>query len=153
MTAADWVAVIMVIAITLYAWSGMADYGAGFWDLTAGGPNHGRRARALIDEVVTPIWEVNHVWLVFLLVTFWTGFGAAFGPVMTTLFVPFSLAALGIVLRERTSPSARMPLGPVRDTSPRGCSGSARSSRRSSSAPASPASWTAGCHPTAAATP
>lgn len=99
MTAADWVAIIMVIAITLYAWSGMADYGAGFWDLTAGGRTRGRRVRGLIDEVVTPIWEVNHVWLIFLLVTFWTGFGAAFGPVMTTLFVPLALAALGIVLR------------------------------------------------------
>ena len=99
MTAADWVAIIMVIALTLYAWSGIADFGAGFWDLTAGGRTRGRGVRALIDEVVTPVWEVNHVWLIFLLITFWTGFGAAFGPVMTTLFVPLSLAALGIVLR------------------------------------------------------
>jgi cytochrome bd ubiquinol oxidase subunit II len=97
--AAVGVAMMIVLGITLYAFSGIADYGAGFWDLTAGGKRHGRRVRALIDEVITPVWEANHVWLIFILVTLWTGFGAAFGPIMTTLFVPLSLAALGIVLR------------------------------------------------------
>ncbi len=93
------VACILVLGITLYAWSGFADFGAGFWDLTAGGKAGGQRARGLIDEVITPIWEANHVWLIYILVLLWTGFGAAFGPIMTTLFVPLSLAALGIVLR------------------------------------------------------
>jgi cytochrome bd ubiquinol oxidase subunit II len=93
------VAAVIVVAITLYAWSGLADFGAGFWDLTAGGPARGRRVRALIDEVVTPVWEANHVWLIFILITTWTAFGLAFGPIMTTLFVPLALAALGIVLR------------------------------------------------------
>jgi cytochrome d ubiquinol oxidase subunit II len=93
------VAVVLVLGVTLYAWSGLADYGAGLWDLTAGGRDAGRRARALIDTAVTPIWEANHVWLVFLFVTCWTGFGVAFASIMTTLFIPLSLAALGIVLR------------------------------------------------------
>ncbi len=96
---ADLVAVVVVIGMTLYAWLGIADFGAGFWDLLAGGGRTGRRVRALIDDVVTPVWEANHVWLIFLLVTLWTAFGAAFGAIMTTLFVPLSLAALGIVLR------------------------------------------------------
>lgn len=99
MNAAVVVAGIIVFGITLYAWSGLADFGAGFWDLVAGGKTDGRRVRALIDEVVTPVWEANHVWLIFILVTCWTGFGLLFGAVMTTLFVPLSLAALGIVLR------------------------------------------------------
>jgi cytochrome bd ubiquinol oxidase subunit II len=97
--AATWVAIVLVLAITAYAWLGLADFGAGFWDLTAGGAERGKPARTLIDEVVTPVWEANHVWLIFILVTLWTAFGAAFGPIMTTLFVPMSLAALGIVLR------------------------------------------------------
>jgi cytochrome d ubiquinol oxidase subunit II len=96
---ADAVAAVMVLGVTLYAWSGLADYGAGFWDFLAGGRGAGRQARGLIDTAVTPIWEANHVWLVFLLVTCWTGFGIAFASIMTTLFVPLSLAALGIVLR------------------------------------------------------
>jgi cytochrome bd ubiquinol oxidase subunit II len=99
MTAANGVAAILVLAVTIYACSGLADYGAGFWDLVAGGRERGRRPRALIDTALTPIWEANHVWLVFLLVTCWTGFGVAFGAIMSTLFVPLALAALGIVLR------------------------------------------------------
>lgn len=99
MTAADGTAAVLLIAITVYAWSGLADYGAGFWDLTAGARERGRRVRALIDTVLTPVWEANHVWLVFILIVSWTAFGLAFASIMTTLFVPLSLAALGIVLR------------------------------------------------------
>lgn len=99
MTAADGVAVVLVLSVTLYAWSGLADYGAGFWDLTAGGREQGRRPRALIDTAITPVWEANHVWLIFLLIVCWTAFGAAFAAIMTTLFIPLALAAFGIVLR------------------------------------------------------
>lgn len=99
MTAGDAVAIIVLLAITAYACSGIPDFGAGFWDLTAGGRRGGRAARALIDEAITPVWEANHVWLIYVLVVTWTAFGAAFGSIMTTLFVPFLLAALGIVLR------------------------------------------------------
>jgi cytochrome bd ubiquinol oxidase subunit II len=45
------------------------------------------------------VWEANHVWLVLLLVVCWTGFGEAFASIMTTLFVPLTFAALGVVLR------------------------------------------------------
>src|SRR4051794_293553 len=99
MTTADAVAIVIVLAITIYAWSGLADYGAGLWDLLAGGRARGRRPRDFIDTVVTPVWEANHVWLIFILVLTWTGFGAAFASIMSTLFIPLSLAALGIVLR------------------------------------------------------
>jgi cytochrome d ubiquinol oxidase subunit II len=61
--------------------------------------------RALIDEVITPVWEANHVWLIVILITTWTAFGLAFGPIMTTLFVLLALAALGIVLRRELRPT------------------------------------------------
>ena len=99
MTAADAVAGILVLGVTLYAWSGLADFGAGFWDLVAGGREGGRRPRALIDAVITPVWEANHVWLIFLLVVCWTAFGSTFASIMTTMWVPMALAVLGIVLR------------------------------------------------------
>jgi len=99
MTMADGVAIVLVIAVTLYAWSGLADYGAGLWDLLAGSRDSGHRPRELIDTAVTPVWEANHVWLIFILVVAWTGFGPAFASIMTTLFIPLSLVALGIVLR------------------------------------------------------
>ena len=59
----------------------------------------GRRPRELIDWAIGPVWEANHVWLIFALVVLWTGFPSAFEAVFSTLFIPLSLAALGIVLR------------------------------------------------------
>jgi cytochrome bd ubiquinol oxidase subunit II len=90
---------ILLTGIVLYAVFGGADFGAGFWDLTAGGAATGRRPRGLIDRVVGPVWEANHVWLIFCLVVMWTSFPSAFAAIMTTLYVPLGLAALGIVLR------------------------------------------------------
>src|SRR5690348_14590498 len=99
MSAADGVAVVFVVGVVLYVCLGFADFGAGFWDLLAGDADRGARPRALIDVAITPVWEVNHVWLIFLFVVSWTAFGEAFASIMTTLFVPLGLAALGIVLR------------------------------------------------------
>src|SRR3954466_13293549 len=93
------IAVVLFVAVTAYALFGGADFGAGFWDLVAGGADRGARPRALIDRAITPVWEANHVWLIFVLVVLWTGFPDAFSAIMTTLFVPLTLAALGIVLR------------------------------------------------------
>ena len=55
--------------------------------------------RELIDWAIGPVWEANHVWLIFVLVVLWTGFSSAFEAIFSTLFIPLSLAALGIVLR------------------------------------------------------
>jgi cytochrome bd ubiquinol oxidase subunit II len=99
MTRADVAAVILWIGATLYAVFGGADFGAGFWDLIAGDAERGERPRALIQRSLTPVWEANHVWLIFILVVLWTAFPEAFGAVMSTLYVPLALAALGIVLR------------------------------------------------------
>jgi cytochrome d ubiquinol oxidase subunit II len=97
--AADAVGGILLAGITLYAVLGGADFGAGLWDLLAGSTRRGRVPRALIDESITPVWEANHVWLVFDLVIFWTAFPIAFAAVMTTLALPLWLALAGIVLR------------------------------------------------------
>lgn len=99
MSSADAVAAVLWVGVTLYAVFGGADFGSGFWALVAGGGERGRRARALIDWAIGPVWEANHVWLIFMLVTLWTGFPEAFASLMSTLFIPLSLAALGIVLR------------------------------------------------------
>ncbi|MCQ6555500.1 cytochrome d ubiquinol oxidase subunit II [Streptomyces sp. C10-9-1] len=96
---ADLVAWVLVLAVLAYACGGGADYGAGFWDLLAGGARRGRRPRALIDHSVGPVWEVNNVWLIFVLVVMWTGFPAMFQAVFTVLWVPLALAAAGLVLR------------------------------------------------------
>jgi cytochrome d ubiquinol oxidase subunit II len=95
----DVVAVILFAAITMYAIFGGADFGAGFWDLIAGGAKRGEGPRAVIDHSIGPVWEANHVWLIFTFVVLWTGFSEAYASITLTLFVPLTLAALGIVLR------------------------------------------------------
>jgi cytochrome bd ubiquinol oxidase subunit II len=96
---ADLVAGVLVVGLAAYAVLAGADFGAGFWDLTAGGAQRGARVRGLIQRSMSPVWEANHVWLIFVLVIFWTGFPRAFGAVMSTLYVPLFLAAVGIILR------------------------------------------------------
>ena len=99
MSWADVVAAILFFGVTAYAVFGGADFGAGFWDLVAGGATRGERPRALVDHSIGPVWEANHVWLIFCLVVLWTGFSQTFASITLTLFVPLTLAALGIVLR------------------------------------------------------
>ena len=98
MSSADAVAAVLWAGVTAYAVFGGADFGAGFWSLFAHG-DRGRRARELIDWAIGPVWEANHVWLIFVLVVLWTGFSSTFGSIFSTLFIPLSLAAFGIVLR------------------------------------------------------
>ncbi len=99
MSKADAAAAILWVGATFYALFGGADFGGGFWDLVAGGPERGQRPRDVIQRSLTPVWEANHVWLIFVLVVLWTAFPPAFSAIFTTLYVPIALAALGIVLR------------------------------------------------------
>ncbi len=99
MSRADAAAAILWVGATFYALFGGADFGGGFWDLIAGDAEKGERPRALIQRSLTPVWEANHVWLIFILVVLWTAFPPAFSAVMSTLYVPLALAAVGIVLR------------------------------------------------------
>lgn len=78
---------------------GGADFGSGFYDLTAGNAQRGAPVRTLIDHSIGPVWEAHHVWLIYILVIWWTGFPTAFAAAMSTLFIPMALALVGIVLR------------------------------------------------------
>ncbi|MGW6939338.1 cytochrome d ubiquinol oxidase subunit II [Streptomyces xanthophaeus] len=93
------IAFVLLLAVAAYACAGGTDYGAGFWDLTAGGAERGRRPRWLIDHAMAPVWEVNNVWLIFVLILMWTGFPVLFQTVFTALWLPLALATLGMVLR------------------------------------------------------
>jgi cytochrome d ubiquinol oxidase subunit II len=96
---ADAALAILWAGATFYALFAGADFGGGFWDLIAGGAEQGQRPRDTIQRSLTPVWEANHVWLIFVLVILWTAFPPAFSAIFTTLYVPIALAALGIVLR------------------------------------------------------
>jgi cytochrome d ubiquinol oxidase subunit II len=93
------VAALLFAGVLAYAVFAGADFGSGLWDLTAGDAEHGAPLRLLIDRVVGPVWEANHVWLIYVLVFLWTGFPDVFAAMSETLFIPLSLAGLGIVAR------------------------------------------------------
>jgi cytochrome d ubiquinol oxidase subunit II len=95
----DLAAAAIVVGLTAYLVLGGADFGAGFWALTAGGARRGARVRGMIKIAMGPVWEANHVWLIFVLVVFWTAFPVAFGSVTSTLYVPLFAAAVGIIFR------------------------------------------------------
>ncbi|PBD01089.1 cytochrome bd-I ubiquinol oxidase subunit 2 apoprotein [Streptomyces sp. Ag82_O1-15] len=95
----DVVAWVLLVAVAAYACAGGTDYGAGFWDLVAGGAERGKRTRWLIDHAMEPVWETNNVWLVFVLVIMWTGFPVLFQTLFSAMWLPLALAAVGLVLR------------------------------------------------------
>ncbi len=99
MSLAAAVAAALFVGVIAYALFGGADFGTGFYDLTAGGPRRGAELRTLVDHSIGPVWEANHVWLIYVLVMWWTGFPESFAAAMNTLILPMLFALLGIVLR------------------------------------------------------
>src|SRR3954468_13841547 len=99
MKIADAVLAAMFVGLTAYVLFAGADSGAGVWDLLAGGTRRGRGQRELIEHSLAPVWEANHVWLIFVLVVLWTGFPPAFAAIASTLYIPLTLAALGMIAR------------------------------------------------------
>jgi len=91
--------VFVLTGIVLYAVLAGADFGAGFWTLFSGRGEHGLHIREEAHHSMGPVWEANHVWLIFVLTVFWTAYPTAFGSIASTLAAPLFLAGLGIVLR------------------------------------------------------
>ena len=93
------VAAALFAGVVAYAVLAGADFGTGWYDLTAGGARSGAAVRTRIDHSIGPVWEANHVWLIYVLVVWWTAFPQAFASTVSTLAIPLLLALLGIVLR------------------------------------------------------
>lgn len=89
---------IVWIGLTLYVLLAGADFGGGVWDLFASG-ERAEHQRALISAAIGPVWEANHVWLIFVLTGLLSAFPAVFADLSVALYLPFSLALVGIVLR------------------------------------------------------
>ena len=99
MTLAEAPLVLMLCGLTAYAVLGGDDFGAAFWQL---GRRSSARAEARRDHAyraMGPVWEANHVWLIFVLAVCWTAYPRAFASIFSTLTVPLFIAAVGIVLR------------------------------------------------------
>jgi cytochrome d ubiquinol oxidase subunit II len=94
------VPVIFVLAgLVFYTVLGGADFGAGIWQLIAPRGESGDRIRQHAHESMAPVWEANHVWLIFVLTVTWTAYPTAFGSIASTLSVPLFIAGIGIILR------------------------------------------------------
>lgn len=91
-------ALVMIVALVLYALMGGADFGGGVWDLLAGGPRRDAQ-RSLIEKAIGPIWEANHVWLILVVVLLFAAFPAAFSAISVALHVPLTLFLVGVVFR------------------------------------------------------
>ena len=98
MSLAALLALVTFASLVAYAVLAGADFGAGIWDLLARGK---RRAahRAALAHAIGPVWEANHVWLIFLVVLLFTCFPAAYAQASVALFWPLHLVLIGIVLR------------------------------------------------------
>lgn len=89
---------IMFLALGFYAVLGGADFGAGVWEFTTC-LDDDEEDRELIADAIGPVWEANHVWLIFVLIILFNGFPTAFAAVSRALWVPLLLALAGIVFR------------------------------------------------------
>ena len=89
------VVVVVWVGVVAYSVFAGADFGSGFWDLLAGGAEHGAAVRHRIDRSLGPVWEANHVWLIFVLVYLWTGFPTVFAAVATQRAQPVVMIDTG----------------------------------------------------------
>jgi cytochrome d ubiquinol oxidase subunit II len=90
---ADVPMIFILAGITAYAVLAGADFGAGIWTLVPG------TDREHVRHAMGPVWEANHVWLIFVLVVAWTCYPVAYGSIVSTLSIPLLIAAVGIIFR------------------------------------------------------
>jgi cytochrome bd ubiquinol oxidase subunit II len=100
---ADVPMVFILIGITAYTVLSGADFGAGLWTLIpGGGQTDAATTRDETRHAIGPVWEANHVWLIFVITVCWTCYPVAFGSIVSTLSIPLFIAAVGIIFRGTT---------------------------------------------------
>jgi cytochrome d ubiquinol oxidase subunit II len=100
---ADVPMVFILVGITAYTVLSGADFGAGLWTLIPGGGQaDAATTRDHTRHAIGPVWEANHVWLIFVLTVAWTCYPVAYGSIVSTLSIPLFIAAVGIIFRGAT---------------------------------------------------
>jgi len=90
------IAIGLGFALTAYAVLAGADFGAGILDLISG---HSPEQRSALARTIGPLWEANHVWLIFSITILFSAFPTGFAALGTVLLAPFTLAVMAIVVR------------------------------------------------------
>jgi cytochrome d ubiquinol oxidase subunit II len=88
-----------LIGLAFYTVLAGADFGAGWWQLTAGEGPDAASVREHAHRAMGPVWEANHVWLIFVITVVWTAYPVAFGSIASTLSIPLFIAAVGVIFR------------------------------------------------------
>src|SRR4051794_8123682 len=117
----------VLVGLTCYIVLAGADFGAAIWQITAPQTREGRRIRDFAHNVMAPVWEANHVWLIFVLTVTWTAYPAAFGSIASTLSAPLIVTdpgegtqakrrAAAVIIDHLTPPLTRAEsYGPLRE--------------------------------------
>jgi cytochrome bd ubiquinol oxidase subunit II len=99
MSLADILIATVWVGVTAYAVLGGADFGAGALHLTSSTGLAGRRRQLAITTAIGPVWEANHVWLIFVITGLLTIFPDAFSALGSLALAPATLALAAIVAR------------------------------------------------------
>src|SRR5580692_7803088 len=92
--------IFILLGLAAYIVLAGADFGTGFWTLVFYRKSGDRvKFTDSLHNTMGPVWEANHVWLIFILVVCWTAYPVAFASITSTLSVPLLIAAVGIISR------------------------------------------------------
>jgi cytochrome bd ubiquinol oxidase subunit II len=87
--------VFVLLGLVFYVVLGGADFGAAAWQATTRDEDLREHAHTAIG----PVWEANHVWLIFVLTVLWTAYPEVFGSIASTLSIALFVAGIGIIVR------------------------------------------------------
>src|ERR1044072_4821659 len=90
--------VFVLMGLVFYVVLGGADFGAAMWQFAVGRGERREQIREHAHEAFGPVWEANHVWLIFVLTVTWTAYPAAFGSLASTLSVALIGSGMGSVI-------------------------------------------------------
>jgi cytochrome d ubiquinol oxidase subunit II len=94
----DYGAAMLLVGMIMYATFGGADFGGGIWTALASGPRK-REQRESLFHAIGPVWETNHVWLIFVVVVLFMIFPKGFSFLFIALLAPLVIALVGINFR------------------------------------------------------
>ncbi|HEY7744805.1 MAG TPA: cytochrome d ubiquinol oxidase subunit II [Desulfuromonadales bacterium] len=91
-------AAVLLLGMIMYAAFGGADFGGGIWTAFASGPRK-KEQRESLFHAIGPVWETNHVWLIFVVVVLFMVFPKGFAYLFIALLAPLVIALVGINFR------------------------------------------------------
>lgn len=88
----------LAVSLLLYVLLAGADFGAGIIELFSSKENQAINKKT-VYQVMGPVWEANHIWIIILIVILWIAFPNYYNILVISLYIPLTLTLLGITLR------------------------------------------------------